>query len=370
MSLTATDVRALRIRALLLDAPAAPRAVAQIVEWHGAMQAQDLGSALWSLGSRIPGSTQQDITNALERKEALRTWPMRGTVHLVPPRDAAWLVRILGERPLRDGVGRRAYLGLDEADANKAVTALADALTGGGRLTRAQCVEVFAGTGLEMAGQLGYHLLWYASQLGVTCVAPNVDGEQTFVLLDEWVDDPVTPDRDEALGIIAERYFRSHGPALLKDFVRWTGLTVKDARLGVAVAGDALVEVTTDAGPMLASADVLGGSPSDTAGSVELPEWLVLAGFDEYMLGYGERSAFMEPGHLAVVVPGKNGVFRSTLVRDGRVAGVWTRKLRAKSCLVEVTDLASLKVRERKAAEAAWKAYGTFVGLPVEVRWR
>jgi len=364
VTLTEPDVRALRMRALLLTARDGDRGVASIVQWCGAMQAQDLHSALWSLGSRIPGATVADVEAALERKEALRTWPMRGTVHLVPPRDAAWMVRILGARPLADGARRRAQLGLDEADANRAVATVASALEGGKRLTRAECVEAIRASGIETAGQLGYHLLWYASQLGVTAIAPHVDKEQTFVLLDEWVPDPFTPERDEALALIAVRYFQSHGPAPLKDFERWTGLTVKDAKLGVAAAGAAIAEVDTDAGPMLAAPDALG-----PPGAGEVPDWLALAGFDEYMLGYGQREAFLEPEHLQVVVPGKNGVFRATLVRDGRVVGVWTRTMRAKSCHIEVTDLAGLSARERAAAESAFEPYSSYLGLPVDVHW-
>ena len=365
MTLTEPDVRALRMRSLLLTVPESKRTVASIVQWCGAMQAQDLHSALWSLGSRIPGATVADIEGALERKEALRTWPMRGTVHLVPPQDAAWMVRILGARPLANGARRRAQLGLDQADADRAVAALVGALEGGKRLTRAECVEVMRATGPSMEGQSGYHLLWYASQQGLTCIGPNVANEQTFVLLDEWVPDPITPERDEALALIAVRYFRSHGPAPLKDLVRWTGLTVKDVKLGVGTAGDSLVEVDTDAGPMLTAPDAL-----DSPGAAEVPDWLTLAGFDEYMLGYGERSAFMAPEHLQAVVPGKNGVFRATLVRDGRVAGVWTRTMRAKSCRIDITDLVGLSARERTAAEAAFEPYGMFLGQPVEVQWK
>ena len=364
MTLNDREVRALRMRALLLTPPEGERTVARIAEWFGAMQAQDVHSALWSLGSRMPGATLAEVSAALERKEALRTWPMRGTVHLVPARDAAWMVAILGARPLAQGERRRAMLGLDEADANRAVAALASALEGGNRLTRAECVEAIRAAGFETAGQLGYHLLWYASQLGVTAIAPHVGTEQTFVLLDEWVPDPVRPERDEALGIIAERYFRSHGPAPLKDFVRWTGLTVSDAQRGVHTAGDALVPVETVGGPMLAAADAL-----DAPGTVTVPPWLAPAGFDEYMLGYGQRDLLLRPEHARAVVPGNNGMFRATLVRDGEVVGVWTRTKRAKTCRVDVTDLAGLTAADRMAAEAAFAPYGAFLGLPVEVRF-
>ncbi|PKQ27285.1 MAG: winged helix DNA-binding domain-containing protein [Actinobacteria bacterium HGW-Actinobacteria-4] len=366
--LTGAHVRALRMQALLLNGGSQPRSVASIVDWFGAMQAQDVASGHWSLGVRMPGSTEAEVLAALERKEALRTWPMRGTVHLVPARDAAWMVRILGARPLADGVKRRAYLGLEEAEALRAVDVLRGALEGGNRLTRAECVEALNAAGVATASQLAYHLLWFASQLGVTAIAPHVGKEQTFVLLDDWVPDPHTPERDEALGWIALRYFRSHGPASVKDFARWTALTMADARAGIAVAGAALALVETEAGPMLASAEVLGEELGAAAAGLDGELW-TLPGFDEYLLGYGDRSLFVTPEQMEAVIPGKNGVFQATIVQDGRVAGIWKRTLKPKVVAAHATDLVGMNTRERMAVEAAFDSFAHFVGRPVEVRW-
>ncbi len=216
MELTAGQARDLRMQSLLLrsrtSGGGAPRTVAEVVTWFGAMQAQDLGSGLWSFGARLPGVTKVDVEAALERREALRTWPMRGTVHFVPPKDARWMLDLMGSRALAGAARRREFLGLSESVADRAVDVLGAALADGGRMTRAECLTTLKDAGLEVGGQLGYHLLWYASQRGVTCIAPNVGSEQTFALLDEWAPEPASPSREQALGLIAERYFRSHGP--------------------------------------------------------------------------------------------------------------------------------------------------------------
>ena len=222
MELTGAQALAIRMTSLLLREPPGaakrPADVAGMVEWFGAMQAQDAASGMWSLGARLPGAATGDIQDALERREAIRTWPMRGTVHLVPPRDARWMLDLMGVRALAGAQARRDYLGLSVEVADRAVEVLGAALAGGGRFTRAQCAAALAEAGVTTEGQLGYHLLWYASQRGVLCIAPHIGKEQTFVLLDEWVPDPHRPDRDEALGIIAERYFRGHGPTTRQDF--------------------------------------------------------------------------------------------------------------------------------------------------------
>jgi hypothetical protein len=359
-------VEALRLRmsSLLLDPSAdRPTGVAGIVEWFGAMQAQDYGSGLWSLGVRMPGSTLADVRDALERREAIRTWPMRGTVHLVPPRDAHWMLDVMGVRALAGAAARRATLGLSEEAADKGVAVLTAALAGGGRLTRAQCVQALIDGGVDASGQLAYHLLWYASQRGVTCVAPHIGTEQTFVLLDEWVPDPHRPDRDEALGIIALRYFRSHGPTTRQDFGGWTGLTATDAKTGIAVAGDNLTTVRVDGVEMIATPQALSAPLGSPSGVWALP------GFDEYMLGFKDRSMMLDAEHKQAIIPGNNGVFQPTVVRDGRVVGTWKRTLTKKNTVVDVRPLVSLGAADRTRVEVALEPYALFMGLPLSVRW-
>jgi len=376
-TLTYSEIQALRMRALLLTeadarvglAQSASPTVASIVEWFGAMQAQDVAGGLWSFGARIPGATEETIADALERKEALRTWPMRGTVHFVPPRDAKWMVELMGAKPLADAAKRREYLGLSQATVELAVDTLRDALSGGKRLTRADCIAALSAAGIQTPSQVGYHLLWYASQKGVTCIAPHVGKDQTFVLLDDYVPDPFTPARDEALGIMALRFVRGHGPVTLKDMARWTGLSIRDCRTGVAVAGAAIAEVDTDGGPMLVTPAALNPPPRDAGGAFVLP------GFDEYMLGYGDRSLMLDPAGYQQVVPGNNGVFRATLVRHGHVMGTWKRTMRARSCVIDAVPLEStlgerLSTADRAAFENAFERYGAFVEKPVSVDWK
>ncbi|MCZ3387415.1 MAG: winged helix DNA-binding domain-containing protein [Actinomycetia bacterium] len=375
LDLTASDALALRMASLQLaasDAVPVPDGVAGIVQWFGALQGQDLASLQWSLGLRLPGSTLADIEAALEAGEVLRTWPMRGTIHLVPAQDARWMLRVLGVKPLAGAAKRREYLGLSERDADRAVDLLGSALAGGGRLTRAECIDVLVAGGVDGAGQRGYHLLWYASQHGVTCIAPSVKGEQTFVLLDDWAPAPRDLSREEALSTIALRFFRSHGPATRKDFAGWTGLTVGDVKAGIAGCGDELVAVRVEGVEMVMAAslaDVLPGS-SGVAAAAVVPEWLALPGFDEYLLGFKDRSLVVDAAGMAAVIPGRNGVFRSTLGRDGRVVGTWKRVVGAKVVTVDVAPLLRLTMGEQRRAEEAWRPYAAFLGRSLDVQIR
>ncbi|MCY1144555.1 winged helix DNA-binding domain-containing protein [Actinoplanes sp. Pm04-4] len=351
-----TTALGLRMTSLLLRGNA-PGDVAGIVEWFGAMQAQDVNSALWSFGCRLPGVTLAKINEAIEDRSVLRTWPMRGTVHFVPAVDAHWMLELMGVRALSGAAKRRETLGLDEATVDRAVDVLGEALAGGKRFTRAECMTAMVDGGVEVAGQRGYHLLWYASQRGVTAIAPHVGKEQTFVLLDEWVPAPRRPSREEALALIALRYFRSHGPATRKDFAGWTGLTMTDCRAGIAGAGDALTTVEVDGAEMIMAADAPDLGPG---------EWLALPGFDEYMLGYKDRSLMTDD--FEAVVPGGNGVFRSTLVEAGRVRATWTRTLTRKGVTVTVEPLTSFSQRDRDAAAKALEPYAAYLDLALTVK--
>jgi hypothetical protein len=250
--------------------------------------------------------------------------------------------------------------------ANRAVDLLGKTLADAGRLTRAQCVDALTQGGITGAGNYAYHLLWYASQSGVTCIGPNQGSEQTFVLLDQWAPDPVRPERDEALAIIATRYFRSHGPTSAKDLAGWTGLPMSDVKRGIAAAGDRISAVPVDGSPMYLAAEILDLAATLTAKPAGV---IALPGFDEYMLGFKDRSWMATPTDLNAIVPGGNGVFQATLARDGRVIGTWKRTLGKSKVAVTVLPLTDLGARDKAKAERALGDYARFLALPHTVTW-
>jgi hypothetical protein len=357
------EARRLRMASLLLAGEHA-RTPLEIATWFGAMQAQDLASAQWSLGVRMAGSTLADVQAAFEAGEILRTWPMRGTVHVVPAVDARWMLELCGPRAFA-GVERRwAHLGIDEGTCKDATEVLRGALAGGGRLTRSACVDLLVAAGLHTATGHGYHLLWYASQVGVTCMGPQEGKEQTFVLLDEWAPNQRVLDRDEALAELAVRYVRSHGPTTRPDLAGWTGLTQADAKRAIAGAGDAVAAVEVEGTEMVVAADLLDRA-DEALGEHDPAEVWALPGFDELVLGFKDRSLVLPDAHKDAVVPGGNGMFRSTIVVDGRVVGTWSRTVRAKRVDVVAEPFGRLTKAQRAGFERAAQRYGEFLGTEV-----
>jgi hypothetical protein len=359
VTLTATQMRGGRLRSLLLaDHPLTT--AAEVVSWFGAMQAQDPASGLWSLGLRLPGASEQDMLTALEDGAILRTWPMRGTIHLVPSEDAGWMLDLMGGRAHATGLRRREQLGLTQEDADRAVGALAGALSGGRRLPRAKALAAINGSGITTEGQRGYHLLRYAAQTGVTCIGPQVDGEQTFVLLSDWVRSPRRLDPREAAAELAFRYFRSHGPATAADFAGWTGLPLGTVRQAIADNEGRLVPATVEGSTVWLTPE----TREDAGGHRRT---VALPGFDELLLGYKDRTLHVPSGRMDDIVPGGNGVFRATIVSDGVVQATWTRQLTPSRVKVTLQPFGTWSQTRRTAAERAVAAYAGYLGRTLSV---
>jgi hypothetical protein len=364
---SAPQIARLRMQTLgLAGRPPVASDPAGIVAHHLAMQAQNFPASQWAVGSRLPGSTQDDVLAAYDAGAIVRSWPMRGTVHVVAAQDLPWMLEHLGPRALM-GVRRRwDYLGIDEAFLERARGVALDLLKGGGRATRTEFTDACREAGLEMTGQRSYHSAWYLSQTGTLVHGPTRDGEHELVLLEEWIPAPRVLDRPAALRELGIRYLAARGPATLDDLVHWTKLTKSDVRKALEADGERIVEVDGPGGPYRMLEEHLytldPGSP-EADRSV-----LALAAFDEHLLGYRVRDCVLDPEHASLVDPGRNGVFRWTLVAGGRVLGVWKRIRRTHHVLAEVTPFAPLPKALRRAAPVAIEEWGRFAGVKVQVK--
>lgn len=329
-----------------------------VVAAMGAMQAQDYAGALWAIGLRTSGLTQTDIEDAIQKGEIIRTWPMRGTLHFVASEDAKWMVDLMGPRAARKAASVRSKLGIGEQDISRAMAVLGNELGGKRYRSRPDVIALLEEKGIATAGQRGLHILGYLAEHGYLCLGPHIGKQPSFVLLDEWAGKSHAPSRDEALQKLTLTYFKSHGPASENDFANWTGLTLTDVRRGIELAGTSLAKITINAIDYWLDPATQPAPPKTM---------FILPGFDEYMLGYRDRSAALAPEHSNRIVPGGNGMFLSTVVRDGSVVGTWKRTIKKQTVAIEIIPFASFSDTDRQLIQEKANAYGAFVGLAAEV---
>jgi hypothetical protein len=322
------------------------------------LQAQDYHQALWAVGVRMQSVTAADIEQSIADRKIMLTWPMRGTIHFVPPEDARWMLKLLAPRVLARDTRRLEQLELNQKIIERCRQIFNDALQGNKRISRPNLMQLLEEDGISTNNQRGYHLLWYMAQTGLICLGPREGKQQTFVLLDEWVPATKELSRNEALALLAERYFTSHGPATIQDFSWWAGITLADARQGVEAAQSRLVSEKINGQDYWMAENFQVGLTD------EGPTVYLLPGFDEYLLGYKDRSAVLRAEYAPHIVPGNNGVFMPTIVIDGQVAGKWKRTIKKKGIDIEFYLFAPLDNREDSIIEAAGR-YCRFMELPL-----
>ncbi|MBI5958687.1 MAG: AlkZ family DNA glycosylase [Chloroflexi bacterium] len=327
-----------------------------VVKWLGALQAQDYMQAVWAIGLRTKSGTLADIEQAIENGKIIRTWPMRGTIHFIPPEDARWMLKLSAARLLAADQRRMDQLELSVEIMARCQDLFYGALSGGRRLSRPEMMKLLEDAGISTEKQRGYHILWYISQSGIICPGPMQDKQQTFVLLDEWVPELRELSREDGLAELARRYFAGHGPATVHDFAWWVGITITEARLGLEAAKPGLVSEKIE------GKEYWMGASSPARESVS--GVYLLPGFDEYLLGYKDRDAVLAAEYAQKIVPGNNGVFLPMIVVEGQVVGTWKRSLKKKAVDITLQPFMPLGPLEDRIIETA-QSYADFIGQPL-----
>lgn len=328
----------------------------ETVEWLGAMQAQDYAGAKWSVGLRLPGSAESDVEQAIADKTIIRTWVVRGTLHFVAAADVRWMVALVAPRVIASNARRYRELELDARTLARSNAALAKALQGGKQLTRTALFAILEQQGISTQGQRGVFMLQRASLDGLICQGVMRSNDPTFMPLDDAFPKSKTLERDEALAELAKRYWASRGPATLQDFVWWSGLLMTDARAGLEAVKAQFVQETLDGKTYWRSR--VKPTTKKTA-----PIAYLLPGFDEYLLGYKDRTASLdEPRYKRLTPP--NGMLPSTIVINGRVVGTWKRTFEKGAVVIVANPFSPFTAVDRRAIAVAAQRYSEFLGMP------
>jgi len=277
---------------------------------------------------------------------------MRGKLHFVAAEDVRWMVELIAPRVRAGNARRYKQLELDNKTLARGSEVIANAFQKGSQqLTRHELLGILERSGISTEGQRGVYLLQRASLDNMVCQGVMRGRESVFMR----VPDGRTLAHDEAAAELARRYFASRGPATVKDFAWWSGLAAADARAGLEAVKSSLVD------------DKINGqtywrSQSSSTTKASKSDTYLLPGFDEYLLGYTDRSDVLEPQHAKKVLPG-GGIFAPTMVMDGQVVGTWKRAVKKSQVVVTPAPFRPLTAVERDALAVAAEWYGEFVGM-------
>src|ERR1041385_3729472 len=205
----------------------------EAVRFFGAFQAQDLHGAKWSLGMRVKGAPDASLDAAIGAGKLIRTHVLRPTWHFVAPEDLHWMLALSAPQVTRIMSYQYPALELDGKLFARVYRILERGLAGGNHCTREEVKGLLARGKITGDVQRIAHILIEAEMAGVICSGRPNGKQQTYTLVEEWVPRGPQYARAEAVGVLAQRFFTSHAPATWKQFAWWSGLTLKEARLGI-----------------------------------------------------------------------------------------------------------------------------------------
>ena len=351
------DIANHRLRSQHLAGPRFTRPE-EVVAWLGAVQAQEYPHAKWGLAQRMrSGNRDADIERACDEGRILRTHVLRPTWHFVTAEDLGWMLALTAPRLLRTTALYNKRNGLDERVLTRVLSFFERALVDGRCLTRGELRPALARVGIPTATIQLWLLTLHAELHGVVCSGPRQGRHATYALLSERARNPRRLAGDEAVAELTLRYFRSHGPATVRDFVWWSGLTTTAAKRGLDI--------------IRGKSRVVEGLTYWTAGpdraSVAAPAVQLLPIYDEYVVAYRDRVAVPHGPHQVDSARMGSVTFQHALVCGGAIAGTWRVVKHRNQIELEVTPLQPLRAPARRGLVEAAQRYAAFLGTPVAI---
>jgi len=324
----------------------------QIVRWMGAMQAQDYAMAKWAIGLRLPDASDEIIESAIDNADIIRTHVLRPTWHFVPAQDVHWMLALTA--PAINAVAATNFrkLELDETVFKKTNRIIEKSLQQK-QLTRTELMEILEKKGIVTNELRSAHIMLRAELDGIVCNGAKRGKQFTYALLNERVPQQKKLVKEEALAELALRFFKSHGPATLQDFAWWSGLTKRDALCGLNAVKHMLVseEINNQVYWF-----------TDPGFNEKKSSIYLLPAYDEWLISYKDRTASLPQAYFSHVIS-RNGIFKPTIIVDGKVVGLWKRSFKKERVFIETTFFKKKDQVGRKVMATAAKPFVKFLSM-------
>lgn len=329
----------------------------ELVSWMGAIQAQDYRMVKWALGVRLKSATIKTVDEAFQRGDILRTHVMRPTWHLVPAEDIRWMLKLSSGRIIAacNSFAKGNGVDIPETIYTKANDLFAKVLEGNNHLTKQELEDEVVKAGLMPdSPQIGY-LFTRAEQEGIICSGADKSGKATYALLDERAPIAKELPKDEALALLARRYFNSHSPASMNDFIWWSGLSATEARQAIGLIGSELIK------DRFASQELfVHESWNKRIKSKEVLH--LLPSFDEYLISYKDRTAAMDKEHHPKAF-NNFGTFYPIILYNGKIVGNWKKTIKKGEAQFDTSFFVECPDLEKELLEKAASRYKAFYKL-------
>lgn len=301
----------------------------EIVSYMGAMQSQAFDMAKWAIGARLPGLTNQCVDQAISTHKIIRTHVLRPTWHFASAEDIHWMLELSSPRlkPIYLGYGKS--IGVDQGYVLKNFHLVEKLLEKEDHLTRQEIIKRLVLDGIDMNSHKLNQLVVFGELEGVICSGEVKGNKHSYCLLQKHLPRVHFPTKEEAIEKLTRRFFTSHAPATLQDFIWWSGMRISDAKKGLELIKDDFVSEEINGRTFWMKNDLsIPRADEDSA--------LLLPQFDEYVVSYKDRSEIIEDQHYAKVMT-KNGLFSPTIMLNGEIVGSWKKVTKNKKVDVELS---------------------------------
>lgn len=325
-------------------------------------QAQDAAAGMLSLRARGTGFTASEVHDLMRRGRVVRTWCMRGTLHLLAIHDLSWLVSLLGPVAQRSSRRRLRQLDLDAQSLDAIGRALREFLAHGRGATRGELVELLASRGIALEGQAVPYALRHHALGGTLVLVEDSDGDASYRLINSVRDGSTPSDRRGLLARLAARYLAAYGPATLDDFASWSGLGKRDARTGWDALAEDAMELVFGEDVLWAHRDALPRLRALRSDDQPKPCVRLLPAYDTSLLCHASRDVMIADAFARRVHPG-GGLIRPSVMVDGRLEGSWRATRGKDGMAIEVELFESLPGDVMEGIETEVRDIGRFLGI-------
>jgi hypothetical protein len=325
----------------------------ELVSWMGAIQAQDYAMAKWAIGLRIKDTNDDIIEKAITDGTIIRTHILRPTWHFVAPADIRWMLQLTAPAIYKQMAYYDRQLEIEQKELVKSAKLFEKTLTEEKQLTRPELEEIFTKAKFNCDGMRFGHLLMHAELQGLICSGAKKGRQITYALLEERVSATKKYNREESLAMLTQKYFQSRGPATLKDYMWWSGLTSKEAKEGIALLEGKINNISYN---------------EEVLWYIDLPVKItmdktiyLLPNFDEYIVGYNNRDVLIPENNKSELSRDGNPLFSNTIIMNGQVFGTWKRTLKSNGVTINSTVFDELSMANKKQLELAELRFKKFL---------